>query len=173
MFLAFVCVLGCNNGTTTFKDINYYIPNGYKGVVVIVFEEKVKTVSNEFKIPENGILYSPNMRNKGVFIPRYFYVDSNGDKIQKIEEIERYAIKKYRNALKEDTSYVLDAYDGKFNVKPKNEINNSNTYSTKDWKTIKWVYFTIGNDEIERADLRGKANKIIDSLQNEIGKRYQ
>ncbi len=167
LFFAFFCILGCNNGSTTSKDINYYLPNRYEGVVVVVFEEKTKTTSNEFKIPENGILYSSHARNAGVFIPKYFYVDKNGNKINNIES---YAIAKYHNRLKENTPYILDAYDGKFNIKPKNEFKDSNTYSTKDWKTINWIYFTVGNDERQRYALRKKANQIIDSLQQQISK---
>lgn len=167
MFFAFVCILGCNNGTTS-KDINYYIPNGYKGVVVIVFEEKEKTVFNEYKIPKNGILYFPYTRNEGIFIPKYFYVDKKGNRIK---EVKKYALEKYHNDLKANTSYILDEYDGRFSVKSKNDtLSNPNYYSTNNMKMIDWLYFTIGTDESQSYELRKKANKIIDSLQQQIVK---
>lgn len=166
LFFAFLCFLGCNSSSTSSKDISYYLPNRYKGVVVIVFEGKEKTTSNEFKIPENGILYSSHARNTGVFIPKYFYVDKNGNKIHKIES---YAIAKYHNQLKENTPYILDAYDGKFYIKPKNDtISNKNYTNNKNWKTINWIYFTVGNDESQSNDLRKEANRIIDSLGHQM-----
>ncbi|MHA6697861.1 hypothetical protein [Chryseobacterium sp. A321] len=163
--LLLILFLSCSKNSS--KNITYNIPNNYKGVIVIVFEEKIKEESSTFKIPGNGILYSQYLQNKGVFKNQYFYIEKN--KI--IKQIENYDYQQYHNKLKDGSIYVYDVYDGKFSIKLKNNSNkNSNTYSTNDIKMINWVYFTIGDNENQRYDLRKKANKIIDSLQQQFNK---
>ncbi|MHA3046213.1 hypothetical protein JSO59_002415 [Riemerella anatipestifer] len=159
--LSVMLLLECSNDNS--NEIIYNLPNNYTGVVVIIFEGKIKKEKSNFDIPENGILYSPYLRNKGVFKEKYFYVDENK---KPLIEIENYAYKQYHNDLKKGQSYILDQYDGVFCLKSKEEdLNQDSIYSTKNMKMIKWIYFTVGKSENQSYELRKKANKIIDSLQ--------
>ncbi|UKB81356.1 hypothetical protein [Chryseobacterium sp. MEBOG07] len=165
LLLILALFLNCNSNSS--KNISYYIPNQYKGVVIIVFEEKVKKESLNFNIPKNEVLYTPYLRNRGILKNKFFYTENHNI----IQEIEDYDYQKYHNKLIDGKTYVFDLYDGKFSIKPKGRYNNdSNNYSSANMKMLNWIYFTIGDNVKERAKLRQEANKAIDSLQQELNK---
>lgn len=165
LLLILAIFLNCSNDSS--KSISYYIPNQHKGVIIIIFEEKIKKESSNFNIPKNGILYSPYLRNKGILKNKFFYTENQNI----IKEIEDYDYQKYNNKLIDGQTYVFDFFDGKFSIKSKDKYNKtSNSYSSADMKMLNWIYFTIGDNIKERATLRQEANKVIDSLQQELNK---
>ncbi|MEF9476881.1 hypothetical protein OWR28_03150 [Chryseobacterium sp. 1B4] len=163
LLLILAIFLNCSNGSS--KSISYYIPNQHKGIIIIIFEEKIKKESSNFNIPKNGILYSPYLRNKGILKNKFFYTENQNI----IKEIEDYDYQKYNNKLIDGQTYVFDFFDGKFSVKSKDKYNKTSN-SSADMKMLNWIYFTIGDNIKERATLRQEANKVIDSLQKELNK---
>ncbi len=152
----------------------FLIPEKFKGAIVIVFEN-ANSVNNKedriYKIPQNGILYTPYDRISGILKHKYYYIDSLG---HKVKEIKNFDYEEYHNKLKSNDTYRLDMYDGMTTTVAKSSKSKANqkTVSSNDFEKIKWMYITLGSSEDDRQELRRQANSLIDSISKYYPEKY-
>ncbi len=123
----------------------FYVPEGFKGTVVVVFEQengREKEYINDervYRIPKDGVLYSKFEEPvKGTIYHKYYYVKNNSV----LREIKQYIPYSETNTFKKDSVYVLEEFNGGHGFFNKeNEIE----------KEVNYLYSSIG--ELSNKDL--------------------
>lgn len=151
-------LIGCSEYA---EPETFLIPNDFKGVIVIVFNQEKgedKEYENKrriYRIPENGVLYTQFSPVKGILNEKFYYINKQGEHLNEINRID------LDKNPKENVNYILDQYDGGFTIFPKGGIKEGNS---KDYPTIDYIYLTLDNREANRDSLRNIANRKLKEI---------
>ncbi|MBV7269779.1 DUF6843 domain-containing protein [Winogradskyella luteola] len=131
----------------------FYVPEGFKGTVVVVFEQEdgqeKEYINNErvYRIPKDGVLYSKfEEPNQGTIEHKYYYVENNNI----LQTIDKYIPYTEANKFHSDSVYVLQEFNG----------GHKSYENDKAKDEIRYMYSSIGK-------LKNKEN-LINEAHNRI-----
>jgi len=137
----------------------FYVPEGFKGTIVIVFEQEngqeKEYINNQriYRIPKDGVLYSKFKEpNKGAIEHKYYYVEN--DNI--LKTIDEYIPYTESNNFDKDSVYVLKEFNGGHKSYEDNKTKNE----------IRYMYSSIGKLK-NKENLINEAHNRIKELNND------